>query len=220
VEFRLLYEGELLPSAGTKKRTPEKHAIRRTFHPQLRRLWEISPNLKQLADISWIHTLSDDQADELNDNRDNPKYSPNPGERTSLGLKSIGQKWSRAGYNFVPLVTEDMALRCSIDITLLRPEEKKLIFEAGDIDGQLKTLFDALRMPKNADETSGIAPNEDEDPFFCLLEDDRLVTEVRVNTDTMLLLPNTREVRANDAHAIIHVSLNHKTHRTFNNYFG
>jgi hypothetical protein len=48
VEFRLLYEGELLPSAGTNKRTAEKHAIRRAFHPQLRRLWNTNSNL-----ISW-----------------------------------------------------------------------------------------------------------------------------------------------------------------------
>ncbi len=75
-------------------------------------------------------------------------------------------------------------------------------------------------MPANSDETSGTPPQADENPFYCLLEDDRLITEVRVSTDTMLLLPNTREVRANDAHAIIHVKLNHRTARTFDNYFG
>ena len=113
-----------------------------------------------------------------------------------------------------------MALRCSIDITILRPEDDRFIFEAGDIDGQLKTLFDALRIPKDAGECGGAIPQADETPFFCLLEDDRLVSEVRVSTDQMLLLPNRREVKANDAHAVIHVKLNHKNARTFDNYFG
>jgi hypothetical protein len=48
MEFRLLYEGELLPSAN-QCRPSEKHAIRRSFHPQLRRLWSAEENLRELA---------------------------------------------------------------------------------------------------------------------------------------------------------------------------
>ena len=113
-----------------------------------------------------------------------------------------------------------MALRCSFDIMLLRPEEKRFIFTQGDIDGQLKTLFDALRMPGNLSKTGGMGPQDDEDPFFCLLQDDRLISEVRITTDQLLLLPNQRELKANDAYAVIHVRLNHKSARTFDNYFG
>ena len=51
VEFRLLYEGELLPS-GNVGRAAEKHAIRRVFNPQLRRLWSTENNLKALARFS------------------------------------------------------------------------------------------------------------------------------------------------------------------------
>ena len=72
----------------------------------------------------------------------------------------------------------------------------------------------------NLGETGGMGPQEDEDPFFCLLEDDRLISEVRVTTDQLLLLPNQRELKANDAHVIIHVKLNHRHPRTFDNYFG
>jgi hypothetical protein len=211
VEFRLLFEGELLPSAGSKKRTSEKHVIRQSFHPQLRRLWSINANLRKLAGRSYRATFPGPDGN-------NP--DPTPQERFDGGIAKIGKNWSRAGFEFVPLVTPDMALRCSIDITLLRPEEDRLIFEAGDIDGQLKTLFDALRIPKDASELGGATPQADETPFFCLLEDDRLVSEVRVSTDQMLLLPNRREVKANDAHAVIHVKLNHKNARTFDNYFG
>jgi len=211
VEFRLLYEGELLPSAGSNKRAHEKHLIRKSFHPQLRRLWKINQNLARLAEKEYLSGISIDRIhDEL----------PNEGDVRDRGVAAIGRRWARAGFNIVPLVTADMALRCSIHITLLRPEEARLIFRSGDIDGQLKTLFDALRMPNSTAETCNIRPEEDENPLFCLLEDDRLVSEVTVTTDVMLLLPNTREVKANDAHAIIHVKLNHKNARTFDNYFG
>jgi hypothetical protein len=113
-----------------------------------------------------------------------------------------------------------MALRCSLDILLLRPEEDRFIFNAGDIDGQVKTLFDALRMPKGVNETGGVGPEGDETPFFCLLEDDRFITEVNVTTDKLLLLPTQRDVKANDALVVIHVKLNHKNARTFDNWFG
>ena len=107
-----------------------------------------------------------------------------------------------AGLNKIPL-------RCSLDILLLRPEETKFIFTQGDIDGQLKTLFDALRLPKEEEEPSEASPLEDETPFFCLLEDDRLISEVHVTADQLLLLPNKREVKANDAFVTVHVKINH-----------
>lgn len=117
-------------------------------------------------------------------------------------------------------MTEEHDLRCSLDILLLRPEEPQYIYRQGDIDGQLKTLFDALRLPANSQETGGVEPQDDETPFFCLLEDDRLISEVRITTDQLLMLPNREAVKANDAYAVIHVKLNHRNARTFGNYFG
>jgi hypothetical protein len=114
-----------------------------------------------------------------------------------------------------------MALRCSIEVLLLRPElEERFIVRRGDIDGQVKTIFDALRIPENLDETGRIGPAADEVPFFCLLEDDRLITEVRVTTDRLLLLPNQVTVQPNDCFAVIRVRLNHGSARTFGNIFG
>lgn len=217
VQFRLLYSGELKASGNNNRRGDNKHAIRQSFNPQLRRLWNINPNLRQLACggmfcVSEFAPLPDGQ---LNTN-------PTEQERFEAGLRREGRCWNRAGYNFVPLVTEDMVLRCSLDILLLRPGDQKHIYRQGDIDGQLKTLFDALRIPANAAEMGGdsVVPGEDENPFFCLLEDDRLITEVHVVTDELLLLPNHKEVKANDSFVIIDVKLNHKDARTFNNYFG
>jgi hypothetical protein len=208
VEFRLIYEGELRPS-GNRSRGEEMHAIRRSLHTQLRRLWTVNANLRQLADNVGNRLASG---------------SLPPGateqQRFDSGILAIGKQWSRAGYELVPLVTEEHVLRCSLDILLLRPEDKKYICNQGDIDGQIKTLFDALRLPSNSQEAGGIGPQEGETPLFCLLEDDRLISEVHITTDQLLMLPNHRDVRPNDAHAVIHVKLNHKNARTFNNYFG
>ena len=90
--------------------------------------------------------------------------------------KDLERYWmGHAPEEVVPLVTADMGLRCSLDILLLRPEEDRFIFNAGDIDGQIKTLFDALRMPNDLKETGEVGPQQDETPFFCLLEDDKLI---------------------------------------------
>ena len=53
----------------------------------------------------------------------------------------------------------------------------------------------------------GSRPQADEDPFFCLLEDDKLISEIKVTTDSLLLLPREREVKPNDALLVIHVKL-------------
>ena len=42
MKFRLTYEGRLLGNG----RAQHKHKIRRAFHPQLKRLWEVHQNLK------------------------------------------------------------------------------------------------------------------------------------------------------------------------------
>jgi len=214
VEFRLLYEGELLPSANTKRRAPEKHAIRRIFHPQLRRLWQVQPELKQFAGQAWFNSAG-------RMNLDSTKRMELERQETpfELGLKVIGEEWSRAEYKFVPLVTEQMALRCALDILLLRPEEDRFIFTQGDLDGQVKTLFDALQMPENKEEAGGAGPQEDETPFFCLLHNDRIISEVRVVADQLLLLPHERKVRANDCFAVIHVKLNPKVPATFDRFY-
>jgi hypothetical protein len=200
MEFRLLFEGRL-PSNGSAF---EKHAIRKSFHPQLRELWNTNPNLRSLA-------------------MQHPDAGPGPTpdeEKFACGIAAIGRNWNRAGYNLVPLVTPEMMLRCSLDVVLLRPENQLGILKNGDIDNKLKTLFDALRMPESAAETGGENPSRDEDPLFVLLQDDKLISEVKVTTDRLLLLPNERRIRSDDAYAMIHVRLNHRDARTWGNYFG
>lgn len=90
-------------------------------------------------------------------------------------------------WQFSPLVIREMDLICEIDVLMLRRQEPGgIIRNTGDIDNQLTTLFDALKMPKIARELAGVAPEPDENPLFCLLEDDALITRVNVDTDRLL----------------------------------
>jgi hypothetical protein len=222
VEFRLLYEGDLPSCTNANRHPKEKHAIRRALHPQLRRLWSLRSNLRHLAERYLIQAIGNDAPLGTLKNVPELDVDLSPEDRFNLAITHIGQQFNRAGYNIVPLVTDELVLQCSLDILLLRPRGERFIFRQGDIDGQLKTLFDALRIPSNGGETREAIPTQDEDPLFCLLEDDKLISEVRVTTDELLLLPNQSEsdLRATHAHAVIHVKLNHRDHRTFDNYFG
>jgi hypothetical protein len=82
-----------------------------------------------------------------------------------------------------------------------------MLIQGGDIDNRLKTLFDALRMPNNLSETGNQKPDENETPFFVLLEDDSLISELRVVTDQLLLLPKEREIRPQEALLVITVKI-------------
>jgi hypothetical protein len=166
MEFTLVYDGPLY-GAGTN--ASHKHDIRRQFHPQLKAFWK--------ARLShWLKA----------------------GIRTSATAKtvsaggpvvgSIGEHYAMFGFRFVPLVTEDLKLACKLDILFLRRDTDRSIIKSGDIDNRLKTLFDALRNPHNQGELGGHSPAEGEEPFYTLLEDDKLITEVRVSSD-MLLTP-------------------------------
>src|ERR1700730_3830664 len=81
-----------------------------------------------------------------------------------------------------------------------------------DIDNRLKTLFDALRKAKGPQElgagtSSGqVAPDADEKPFYVLLEDDKLITDVAVTTD-MLLQPVPDTPPAEAVRLVIEVTI-------------
>jgi hypothetical protein len=74
-----------------------------------------------------------------------------------------------------------------LQILFLRRDAPGSVIIAGDLDNRIKTLIDALRRPLNANELRGNeTPGEGEDPFYCLLEDDKLVSHLEVETDTIL----------------------------------
>ena len=105
------------------------------------------------------------------------------------------------------MATENLSLLCALDILFLRPDTPGKVLSSGDIDNRLKTIFDALRMPSGLDELGGYErPGTDEQPFFCLLEDDKQISKVAVETD-MLLEPIGETLNINDARLVITVKL-------------
>jgi hypothetical protein len=124
VQFRLLYSGELLSVQSGKTHAAHKHRVRRAIHPQLRRLWEARKPLRGYAGLKapwWINEHPEAQVTA-------PEGSPfsdegwDTEEMRQLGIKYLAEKWARCGRGFIPLVTEEMCLRCSLDILFLRTD--------------------------------------------------------------------------------------------------
>ncbi len=211
VEFRLLFDGEI----GPDSRAPVKQEIRRALHPQLRRLWQVNRNLREMAEHygRMFHARMQTETGQT------PTDVASQDEAMQLAFQHWGTNWNYAPFRFVPLVTKELALVCKIEILLLRPDDDTYVVEHGDLDGHVKTLFDGLRMPTKQDETGYSTPTADENPFFCLLEDDRLISELRVKADKLLLLPHKAISSKNDAFAVITVTINHKYRGTFDQWF-
>ena len=157
MEFRLTYEGLLHGASKGNTRARHKHEIRKVFHKQMLKFWQMHPYLK---DAFHAHAFL---------GRVQPEKKL---------FVHLAEQYRRLGYNFVPLVTEELSLSCRVDILLLRPTMPgHVVIQSGDLDNRLKTIFDALRMPNNQDELGGYAsPGPDETPFCCLLEADKLLT--------------------------------------------
>jgi len=191
VELRLTYQGELPSALRRNNRTDEKHAIRRAFHPQLRRFWQTHSVLKHA--------------------RSEPVNIGGWGDANYFQLpmlhEHLASKYERFGYNFVPLARAESELICSINILFIRVDVPGSIIKSGDIDNRLKVLFDAMRMPENENEVPH-GPSDDEKPFYVLLEDDKLITHVSVETDT-LLEKVSQTWNDNDVRLVISVKLKH-----------
>lgn len=159
MRISLHYRGRLNANGSPS----HKHDIRLHFHRQLETLWAQFP----LSEFNHWLTFKNDP----NDN-----YSV---------LRNLGQ------YTFAPLVTERMNGIAELSIVLLRPEKPGgLLTQGGDIDNRLKTLFDALTMPRHDNALPrDLEAATEPSPFFCLLEDDNLVTSLQVRTE-QLLEPN------------------------------
>src|SRR5437016_6101310 len=183
MEFRLTYEGRL--ASGASASAKHKQDIRRALHPQLRRLWQTHPFLTEAYKRPWSPGI----------------YDANPGGYLTR-IDQLANFFRRGEYQFVPLVVEEIKVLCHLDILFLRPGKPGETLNAGDIDNRIKTLVDALKVPSGLPEK----PGQDEIPFFVLLEDDRLVTRLSVETDT-LLEPTGPEAGQQDARLIITVRL-------------
>ena len=136
-----------------------KHKLRRALHPQLKALWN-QPPLEQQR----------------------PLYMD-----ANAAFGSLRQTQGR--FTFAPLVNSKLSLVAELDILFLRRQRPgALLHHGGDIDNRLKTLLDSLRVPqaKQSEIPQDESPLPGEDPLYCLLEDDALVTRLTVTTDQLL----------------------------------
>lgn len=184
MRFRLVYQGPLPASANSSK-TEDVRRIRDQFHPQLALLWKTHRSLKKLRQTARVGTTARTRAP-WDPSPFDPEFDPN--SYLPSGFVDLSAPIEQAGKSYVPLVRKSLDLMCSLDILFLRQEEPgALILQGGDLDGRIKTLFDALRMPT---EEVAVRYPQTQDPTYCLMENDSLISSFDVDSDR-LLVPET-----------------------------
>jgi hypothetical protein len=197
VKFTLIFDGDL-PSAGNKSQPGPASVIRNVFHDQLADLWDTNVIFRQLARMArtWPRGYSAGSSEfpspELPDYTfEKPEL--HPGQVDYCAPIPV----PAAGASFIPIVRNSLYLNCAVDILFLRHEEPiSLMRHGGDLDGRLKTLFDALKMPNPKDPVYKGNPPTD-DPLYVVLEDDSLISDFSVTSGRLLgrAAKKKREVR-------------------------
>ena len=220
MQFTLVYSGQLRPTQRAAephqaaKNPTHKHDIRRCFHAQLRELWQNHPVLSRYKETptSYAALASGTRVKSWRADRFDQQKQYKLSELIQADHVSYNYEW-------VPLVKRMFSLACSLDIVLLRRDGLHSPLDNGDLDNRVKTLIDALKMPRSGNELvdEDERPREGEKPFFVLLEDDSLVSNLRVDTRELLYpraliqkYPERQELRVADERmvcAIITVGL-------------
>lgn len=201
MKFRLTYHGELRAAAHhTDPKAAHKHRIRREFHQQMKELWRTEPFLS-------THKVSRADMKSRRVSDGGSHWGDDPEEKRRWDL-AIADTYRQNGYRFVPLVRDEASLLCSLDVLFLRHDMPGSVIHEGAIDNRIKTVIDALRKPHNASELAGNeVPAEGEDPFYCLLEDDKQMSHLSVETDRLLDPPTGKNADASLAHLVITVTV-------------
>ena len=184
--FTLTHEGDL-PSTGNHPKPADVMVIRNGFHGQLADLWDTHVVMRQLRHtartIPWYGSYMGSGKAVWPPARLSEYKDPVPPlKEGQTDFCAPIQKGTAVAY--VPLVRESLYLTCALDIHFLRyGDPGALVTQGGDLDGRLKALFDALRMPNEAEERAGTPAA---DPCYCLLESDTLISDLSVKTGRLL----------------------------------
>jgi hypothetical protein len=197
MRFHLVYNGPL-PASGNSSKPKWAAQIRDAFHSQLEYLWQVHTALQRLRQTAIVKTNPERYLgvvdSPLGVERDVDSY-PATEDETDLCAPII-----HGDQSYIPLVRKSLDLNCYLNIQLLRQEDPgSLVLQGGDVDGRLKTLFDALRKPDN--DVANRYPQA-QNRTYCLLESDALIAGFDVSTDR-LLFPQTP--RQNEVHLVIEV---------------
>jgi hypothetical protein len=176
MEFTLRYQGDLPACTQSKSRTYEKHEIRKVWARQLAELWRLDKRLNVIP-------LDKIPVAEKSERYDYDVSRPINSETRFFFKVVVG------GIEFIPMVLSNRYMRCELSVRLHRYEGDdftgRLLSEQGDIDNRIKTLFDSLRIPQDDPELPKNTTH-DGTPFFCLLEDDSLITKLVIETRRIL----------------------------------
>ena len=187
MKFTLIYDGDL-PSAGNQRKPIEASNIRNQFHDQLADLWDSHVILRQLARTARTQRIygafwgSDNIAftPALLPDFKEPIAALQPGQIDLCGAIEV----PKVGH-LIPLIRNSLYLACAVDVLFLRHEEPySLMRQGGDLDGRIKTLFDAMKMPDPKNEYVGATPKAD--PLYVVLEDDALISDVSIKSGRLL----------------------------------
>jgi len=133
------------------------HDIRRAIHAQMKMLWNSHPTLNFILG--------------------HPEHKQWYFDATRKQID---------GNIYQPLVCPALGIGAKLDILFLRPSKPGALFkDGGDLDNRLKTLIDGLRIPAKGETPDGVRNAEDEQPMYCLLADDKLVTAFSVESDQL-----------------------------------
>jgi hypothetical protein len=205
MKFTLTFDGDL-PSNGKVK---DKWHIRKQFHPQLQELWRTHPAIQELMRLRHVLTVGSYSVGTRH-------HSAEPDSPVEFGKDrsvDLCEEVTRGNRKFLPLVRERIGLRCGLTIHFLRKEEPGRVYQGGDMDNRIKTLFDALSVPNNEQ----ILNEADvEDPIYCLLEDDALIAGVNIETHRLLSRPNSSK---HDVHLLVEVDVRVTHPRSYNEPF-
>lgn len=194
MQFRLTYRGHL--PAKNRGSVEEKDHIRRQIAPQIRTLLDLNDVLHVVRNMEKAY-----EADRVR-----PIYSVEGQIVTPTPVRLVGER------RFLPIVSSQLHLRAELDILFLRPSPPgALVTRGGDLDNRVKVLLDALCIPPPS-QLPGVVPTDHASILPVLLEDDALVTALRVETDR-LLTPNAAE---QDVELLIQVTIK-ATKRTMQN---
>lgn len=183
MKFTLVWQGKL-PSSGNKSKPADVARIRADLSPQLEYLWQTHPALQVLKDCGFINNPASRTVNLVPGATSRYIAEHFPGSMIDLC-----EPLSVGGHKFKPLVRKSLDLSCRLDVLFLRQDDPgAIISQGGDLDGRIKVLLDALRMPTNAELTVQGAPAGD---TYCLMEADTLVSGLEVETERLLLPPST-----------------------------
>jgi hypothetical protein len=179
MDFTLRYSGKLPACTRDSPRTAEKHQIRCGFEDQLADLWARDRRLKDVN----LDAIRQAQKSARFD-YDLPRPIGGSVDRKYYYISHPGRDT-----RFIPLVTALRFMRCELTVTMYRHKgdafKGGLLDSNGDIDNQLKTLFDALRMPQEVGQVPANWTHSKRE-FFCLLEDDSLISRLDLRTKYFL----------------------------------